>query len=74
MLQGDAYVSDTGPYATDPNNGHTWVQEGPHLMILVPNPTMLDAFPTDPHNGGPYVMWKGTPYAHLMIPVGSRSR
>ena len=39
-------------------------------MILVPNPTMLDAFPTDPHNGGPYVMWQGTPYAHVMVPLG----
>ncbi len=29
-------------------------------------------FSTDPHNGGPYVMWKGTPYAHLMVPIGSR--
>jgi hypothetical protein len=24
---------------------------------------------TDPWNGGPYVMWKGTPYAHIMVPV-----
>ena len=24
---------------------------------------------TDPKNGGPWVMWKGTPYAHIMAPV-----
>ena len=24
----------------------------------------------DPFNGGPYVMWKGTPYAHIMVPIG----
>jgi len=30
---------------------------------------LLDAFSTDPKNGGPWVMWKGTPYAHLMVPV-----
>ena len=29
---------------------------------------------TDPHNGGPYVMWKGTPYAHIMIPVADRPK
>jgi hypothetical protein len=23
-------------------------------------------------NGGPWVMWPGTPYAHLMIPIDSR--
>jgi len=33
---------------------------------------MLEGISTDPHNGGPFVMWKGTPYAHVMIPVGSK--
>ncbi len=41
-------------------------------MILVPDPAMLEGISTDPDNGGPYVMWKGTPYAHIMIPVGER--
>lgn len=48
-----------------------WIEEGAHLMIIAPA-KLLDAFPTDPENGGPYVMWKGTPYAHLMVPVGPR--
>ena len=26
----------------------------------------------DPNNGGAYVMWKGTPYAHIMVPVAKR--
>ncbi|MEE9230619.1 MAG: hypothetical protein V3U86_07930 [Acidobacteriota bacterium] len=69
MLQGDALVSNSDPYATDKNNGDVWIQEGPHLMIVVPDPGTLDGLPTDPHNGGPYVMWKGTPYAHIMVPV-----
>ncbi len=38
-------------------------------MILVPDPALLDGISTDPWNGGPYVMWKGTPYAHIMVPV-----
>ena len=25
--------------------------------------------PTNPGSTGPWVMWKGTPYAHLMIPM-----
>jgi hypothetical protein len=41
-------------------------------MLLLPDPALLDSYPTDPKNGGPYVMWKGTPYAHLMVPVGDR--
>ncbi len=31
---------------------------------------MLNGMPTDPNSGGPWVMFQGTPYAHIMIPVG----
>ena len=68
MMQGDAMVSNSSPYATDKNNGDVWVQEGPHLMIIVPK-EMIKGLSDDPFNGGPYVMWKDTPYAHIMIPV-----
>jgi len=72
MLNGDANTDNEDPFGTDPNNGHVWVQEGPHLMILVPDASMLEGLPTDPDAGGPYVMWKGTPYQHIMVPVGER--
>ncbi len=68
MMQGDAMVSNSSPYATDKNNGDVWVQEGPHLMLVVPK-EMLKGLSDDPTNGGPYVMWKDTPYAHIMVPV-----
>ena len=68
MLQGDMHVSNSDPYATDPDNGDVWVQEGPHLMIVVPK-AMLKGISDDPYNGGPYVMWKETPYAHIMAPL-----
>jgi hypothetical protein len=41
-------------------------------MVIVPDNAMLEGFPTDPHNGGPYVMWAGTPWAHVMVPVGTQ--
>src|SRR5262245_12579568 len=31
----------------------------------------LDLYPTDPKTGGPWVMWKGTRYAHVMVPVAA---
>jgi len=68
MLQGDANVSNSNPAATDPKNGDVWVQEGPHLMIVAPR-EMLAGISDDPYNGGPYVMWRDTPYAHVMVPV-----
>jgi len=71
MLAGDGGASNIDPYAEGPTDDNEWIEEGAHLMILVP-PELLEGFPTDPQNGGPYVMWKGTPYAHLMVPIGSR--
>ena len=73
MLAGDGNggSSNIDPYAEGPTDDNEWIAEGAHLMILAPG-DLLDAFPTDPDNGGPYVMWKGTPYAHLMVPIGSR--
>ena len=71
MLGGDEGASNIDPYAEGPTDDNEWIEEGPHLMILAPA-AMLDGFPADPKNGGPYVMWRGTPYQHLMVPVGSR--
>ncbi len=38
-------------------------KEGPPLMILVPDPAVLEGLSTDPQDPA-YVLWKGTPYAH----------
>ena len=69
MLQGDVGASNTDPYATAETPENQWVHSGPHLMIATPDPAQLSSVPTDPKNGGPWVMWKGTPYAHVMMPV-----
>jgi hypothetical protein len=69
MLQGGSDASNTDPFATGPAAGAEWVDSGPHMMVLPTNVSELEAYGTDPKAGGPYVMWKGTPYAHLMVPV-----
>jgi hypothetical protein len=70
MLAGDAPVSNITP-AGKKDDGD-WV-EGlkAHLMVLVPDHTMFDNISTDPNNGGPWIMWPNTPYAHIMIPIDS---
>jgi hypothetical protein len=72
MLAGDAGSSNIDPYASAPTSNNQWVVEGPHTMVIVPDPAQLEGLPTDANNGGAYVMWKGTPYAHIMVPVGQR--
>ncbi len=75
MLQGDTPVSNADPYATEATGPEDWVTDlGPHLMMVVPNREVLDNISTDHLNGGPWVMWPDTPYAHIMIPLESRGR
>ena len=70
MLQGDMPVSNADPFATAPSPTNQWIQHGdPHVMVIIPDQRLLDGLPTDPASGGPFVMWKGTPYAHIMVPV-----
>ena len=73
MLQGDSNVNNADPFDTKQDPGEMWVQEGPHMMIVTPDTKMLEGLPDDPNQGGPYVMWKGTPYAHIMVPTAPRT-
>jgi hypothetical protein len=69
MLMGGSDASNDDPYATTPVAGKKWIDTGAHIMVLNPG-AMADAYPKtaeDPTK--PYVMWPGTPYQHLMIPV-----
>lgn len=70
MLSGGTDGSNTDPYATKPTEGNNWIETGPHVMI-VNAMDMMQGYPTEakPDTKQPYVMWPGTPYAHLMIPV-----
>jgi hypothetical protein len=68
---GGGWASNTDPYAMAEAPGNQWGLHPPHLMILVPDLKSLDVVSSDPNNGGPYVMFKGTPYAHIMAPIAA---
>jgi hypothetical protein len=73
MLPGDpdgSGVSNSDPYHPNHSEADDYVETPPHLMILVPR-SALEGVTDDPSSGGPYVMWKDTDYAHLMVPVAS---
>lgn len=69
MLQGGSDASNTDPYATEPAEGEDWLYAPPHIMIFPAEDLNEDWYGTDPESGYPWVMWAGTPYEHLMIPV-----
>jgi len=71
MLKGGSDASNTDPHAEKPAQGGKWVDTGPHVMIF----NVGDAGKAYPRQGEnpntrePYIMWPGTPWEHLMIPV-----
>ena len=70
MLEGGTDASNTDPFAAKPTKGDDWIKTGPHLMV-VGSSAILSGYPSGPRpdTKAPYVMWAGTPYAHLMVPI-----
>ena len=71
MMAGGTDASNTDPYATRPGADKHWVKTGAHVMLVGAEPAFYDQYPKgpDPDTSVPYVMWAGTPYQHLMVPV-----
>ena len=69
VAPGGSHGSNTDPYAMKATGDNQWAHHPPHIMIVVPDLKSLEGLSTDPSNGGPYVMYKGTPYAHIMAPT-----
>jgi hypothetical protein len=69
MLRGGFDASNLDPFATKPAGG-AWVKTGPH-MVLSRAVASASGYPGGPHpdTSRPYVMFGGTPYAHIMMPV-----
>jgi hypothetical protein len=71
MFKGEADINNDDPYATA-QPGQVWLTTGPHVMIFN-LPQRPEGYPTqvkdDKDRRQPYIMWPGTPYEHLMIPV-----
>lgn len=69
LAPGGGWGSNTDPYAMKETADNHWTHSGPHLMIVVPDTKTLAGISTDPANGGPWVMFPNTPYAHIMAPT-----
>ena len=46
-----------------------WIESGPHIMLMPKDPSSLKGLTTDFNSGGPYIMFEGTGYDHVMIPL-----
>lgn len=70
MLQGGSDASNTDPWGEKPADGK-WIETGPHVMVVgAESLNKLYPATAKPDTSKPYVMFGGTPYAHMMIPIG----
>ena len=70
MMQGGRHwESKSGDIVMESGNGAHMAKEPPHWMLLAPFDHESSGLPTHPNpNGvGTYIMFAGTPYAHLMV-------
>ena len=63
MLAGGTDWSGSDPFATS----GTPIKEPPHWMIMWPFDPASSGLPTTPKATGTWIMYAGTPWAHLMI-------
>jgi hypothetical protein len=73
IAPGGVTGSNTDPYATGPKPDNQWGTDGPHVMLIVPDTAALQGLPTARQANAPFVMWSGTPYAHIMVPVPAQA-
>lgn len=69
-----SWGSNTDPHAMKATADNEWGNDPPHVMLLVTDPSALEGIPTTRQTGVPWVMWKGTPYAHIMVPVAPTTK
>ena len=71
MLHGDMGEDNTKQLVfnkEDAAEGH-WIESGAHLMLMPKDPTILKGQTSDFNSGSPYIMFEGTGYDHVMIPL-----
>ena len=63
MFAGGTDWSASDPFATK----GTSIKEPPHYMVMWPFDAKTSGFPTTARDTGTWIMYAGTPYAHLMV-------
>ena len=71
MQAGDEGYDNTDPTVVEKKDAKPgeWIESGGHVMLMPKDPRAIAKFTDDFNVGSPYVMFGGTPYAHLMIPT-----
>jgi hypothetical protein len=66
-MGGIHHETASGEIKMTPDSTTHPVKEPPHWMLMWPVDAVVSGLPTKPVPGGVYIMFAGTPYAHLMV-------
>ena len=66
MARGGSHYEKDGKVVMQPD-GAKVVKEPPHWMVMWPFDPTTSKLPTSPNPSGVYIMFDGSPYAHLMV-------
>lgn len=66
MAHGGSHFEKGGKVVMS-GEGAKVVKEPPHWMVMWPFEAAATKLPTSPNPSGVYIMFEGTPYAHLMV-------
>ena len=71
MLHGDMGEDNTKQLVFNKEDAAEgqWIESGPHIMLMPKDPASLKGQTSDFNSGGPYIMFEGTGYDHIMIPL-----
>lgn len=67
MARGGSHFEKDKKVVMEKETGAKVVKEPPHWMVMWPFDPAVTKLPTAPNPSGSYIMFDGSPYAHLMI-------
>ncbi len=67
MARGGSHFEKNKKVVMQKEAGATVVKEPPHWMVMWPFDPATTKLPTAPNSSGSYIMFDGSPYAHLMV-------
>jgi hypothetical protein len=67
MLQGGSDLDARSPWSATGSGAGRWIDSPPHYMVLWAFDPATTGLSATPKRTGSWIMWAGTPYAHLMV-------
>jgi hypothetical protein len=68
-LKGFQVASESDPLKARPDSGRAWIELPPAVLVALPDAKTYRGMPTQPSAAGKWVLWAGTAWAVLVVPM-----